>query len=148
MLPLDSQANAFDELWHITRSLALFLLHVFADKFISIMFSFVIQEYRDRVLSALSQYHGIPPGTERKPRRRPSDNSQSPRRSPAKKKVSEEIKPSKSDMKIKTPRPKRKRIAPLYKDPLASSKLEMIKNIRAQRATAETKKIEAIERAR
>lgn len=37
---------------------------------------------------------------------------------------------------------------PLYKDPSASSKLEMIKNIRAQRAAAESKKTEAIERAR
>ncbi|PON78271.1 Nuclease associated modular domain [Trema orientale] len=104
--------------------------------------------YRDRVVSALAQYHGIPPGTERKPRRRPTDGSQSPRRSPAKKKVSEENNPSYSKVKTQTPRPKRKRGAPLYKDPLASSKLEMIKNIRAQRATAETKKIEAIERAR
>lgn len=102
-----------------------------------IAFSFVIQEYRERVVSALAEYHGIPPGTERKPRR-----------SPAKKKVSEENKHPISKMNIQTPRPKRKRNAPLYKDPLASSKLEMIKNIRAQRATAETKKNEAIERAR
>lgn len=36
----------------------------------------------------------------------------------------------------------------MYKDPLANSKLEMIKNIRAQRVAAETKKTEAIERAR
>lgn len=37
---------------------------------------------------------------------------------------------------------------PLYKDPLASSKLEMLKNIRAQRAAAENKKIEAVARAK
>ncbi|XP_028078201.1 uncharacterized protein LOC114280066 [Camellia sinensis] len=37
---------------------------------------------------------------------------------------------------------------PLFKDPLASSKLEMIKNIRAERAAAENKKTEAIERAK
>ncbi|KAL6576914.1 hypothetical protein OROMI_011190 [Orobanche minor] len=36
----------------------------------------------------------------------------------------------------------------MYKDPLASSKMEMIKNIRAQRAATETKKTEAIARAR
>lgn len=37
---------------------------------------------------------------------------------------------------------------PLFKDPLASSKLEMIKNIRAKRATTQTNRAEAIERAR
>ncbi|KAF4399404.1 hypothetical protein G4B88_022487 [Cannabis sativa] len=105
--------------------------------------------YRDRVVSALAQYHGIEPGTERKPRRKPSDGSQSPRRSPAKKRAFEENQPFRGEMKIQSPRPKsRKRNAPLYKDPLASSKLKMIKNIRAQRATAGTKKTEAIERAR
>ncbi|KAF9615708.1 hypothetical protein IFM89_026123 [Coptis chinensis] len=38
-----------------------------------------------------------------------------------------------------------KRNAPSYKDPLADSKLEMIKNIKAQRMETETKKIEAME---
>lgn len=38
--------------------------------------------------------------------------------------------------------------SPLYKDPLASSKLEMLKNIRTQRAAAENKKIEAVARAK
>ncbi|XP_062087971.1 uncharacterized protein LOC133794643 isoform X2 [Humulus lupulus] len=105
--------------------------------------------YRDRVVSALAQYHGIAPGTERKPRRKPSDGSQTRRRSPMKNRAFEENKSSWSEMKIQSPRPKsRKRNAPLYKDPLASSKLKMIKNIRAQRATAGTKKTEAIERAR
>lgn len=37
---------------------------------------------------------------------------------------------------------------PLYKDSSAGSKLEMIKNIRAQRSATESKKTEAIERAR
>lgn len=37
---------------------------------------------------------------------------------------------------------------PLFKDPLASSKLEMIKNIRAKRAAVETNETEAVERAR
>ncbi|EXB64651.1 hypothetical protein L484_017984 [Morus notabilis] len=105
--------------------------------------------YRERVVSALARYHGIEPGTERKPRRKPSDSSQSPTRSPAKKDLNDANKSSKSEMKIQTPRPKvGRRKALLYKDPLVSSKLEMIKNIRAQRAAAETKKIEAIERAR
>lgn len=42
----------------------------------------------------------------------------------------------------------RRRNKPLYKDPMASSKLEMLKNIRAQRAAEELKKTEAVERAR
>lgn len=37
---------------------------------------------------------------------------------------------------------------PLYKDPLASFKLEMIENTRTQRAAAENKKTEAIARAK
>lgn len=37
---------------------------------------------------------------------------------------------------------------PKYEDPLASSKLEMIKNIRARRAAAENEKNEAITRAK
>ncbi|KAK9290181.1 hypothetical protein L1049_008347 [Liquidambar formosana] len=52
-----------------------------------------------------------------------------------------------SETKSQTPQLNRSK-EPLYKDPLASSKLEMIKNIRAQRAAAETKKTEAIERAK
>lgn len=116
---------------------------------LQIAFPFVNQGYRERVVSALARYHGIEPGTERKPRRKPSDSLQSPTRSPAKKDLNDANKSSKSEMKIQTPRPKvGRRKALLYKDPLVSSKLEMIKNIRAQRAAAETKKIEAIERAR
>ncbi|XP_015901395.2 uncharacterized protein LOC107434437 isoform X1 [Ziziphus jujuba] len=106
-------------------------------------------EYRERVCSALAKYHGTPAGTERKPRRRPTSEAQSTRRSPAKKKVVAEYSSPKTETKIQNQREKlRKRNAPLYKDPLASSKLEMIKNIRAQRAAVETKKSETIERAR
>ncbi|KAK8551349.1 hypothetical protein V6N12_039994 [Hibiscus sabdariffa] len=42
----------------------------------------------------------------------------------------------------------RRKNKPLYKDPMSSSKLKMLKNIRAQRATEEMKKTEAVERAR
>ena len=112
-------------------------------------FSSIDQAYRDRVVSALAKYHGIEPGAERKPRRRPRDSSESPRRSPVKKAVSNETGSSTSELKFQALKTKsRRRKAPSYKDPLASSKLEMLKNIRAQRATAETRKIEAIERAR
>ncbi|KAL6285280.1 hypothetical protein ACE6H2_009670 [Prunus campanulata] len=101
-------------------------------------------DYRDRVCSALAKYYDSSYGAERKPRKKASSTTESTRRSPAKKKVSEE-----GDIKIQNQRLRLRRSkAPMYKDPLTSSKMEMIKNIRAQRAAAETKKTEAIERAR
>ncbi|CAB4302667.1 unnamed protein product [Prunus armeniaca] len=101
-------------------------------------------DYRDRVCSALAKYYDSSYGAERKPRKKPSSTTESTRRSPAKKKVSEE-----GDIKIQNQRLRLRRSkAPMFKDPLTSSKMEMIKNIRAQRAAAENKKTEAIERAR
>lgn len=106
-------------------------------------------EYRDRVCSGLAKYHGIKPGTERKPRRRPSDGEQTSRRRPIIKKRTSYNNYATAESKIKTQRLRlRRNSAPQYKDPLASSKLEMIKDIRAKRAVADTKKTEAIERAR
>ncbi|XP_050380824.1 uncharacterized protein LOC126798045 [Argentina anserina] len=106
-------------------------------------------EYRDRVCSALSKYYDASYGAERKPRKRSPSNTESPRRSPTKKKekVSEEKKVSRNEIKQQKLKSRRSK-GPMYKDPLASSKMEMIKNIRAQRAATETKKTEAIERAR
>jgi hypothetical protein len=107
------------------------------------------QEYRDRVCSGLAKYHGIDPGTERKPRRRPSGGAQTSRRRPIIKKRASDNNYAKAESKIKTQRLRlRRNSAPQYIDPLASSKLEMIKDIRAKRAVADTKKTEAIERAR
>lgn len=99
-------------------------------------------DYRDRVCSALAKYHGLPVGAERKPRRKPRGDAQTTR-NPAKKKSSVMYSASGSESRSKSKRSNE----PRYKDPLASSKLEMIKNIRAQRAAAETEKTEAIERA-
>ncbi|KAJ9190479.1 hypothetical protein P3X46_001677 [Hevea brasiliensis] len=103
--------------------------------------------YRERVCSAIAKYHGIPAGAERKPRRRPS--TQSKKQDPTKKKTRDTNNLSGSDTTspIQQLRSQRSK-TPLYNDPLAGSKLEMIKNIRAQRAATETKKTEAIERAR
>ncbi|KAL6140586.1 hypothetical protein ACLB2K_058885 [Fragaria x ananassa] len=106
-------------------------------------------EYRDRVCSALSKYYDASYGAERKPRKRSPSNTDSPRRSPTKKKekVSAEKGISRNEIKPQKLKSRRSK-GPMYKDPLASSKMEMIKNIRAQRAATETKKTEAIERAR
>ncbi|KAH9626217.1 hypothetical protein KSS87_000096 [Heliosperma pusillum] len=43
---------------------------------------------------------------------------------------------------------RKKRNVPKFKDPLSTSKLEMLKSIRAQRGASETTKIEALERAK
>lgn len=106
-------------------------------------------EYRERVCAGLSKFHGVPVGVERKPKRKPRAITQSSKQTPKRKKetdtdCSPRNEPNKQIEKFKLQRSNR----PLYKDPSASSKLEMIKNIRAQRAAAESKKTEAIERAR
>ncbi|KAL3825049.1 hypothetical protein ACJIZ3_021078 [Penstemon smallii] len=103
-------------------------------------------EYRGRVCSALAKFHGIPESIERKPRRKPSVDGET-RKSPKKKNEADIIAKHEYKDQIQQIRLK-KRKTPLYKDPLASSKLEMIKNIRAQRATPTNKKTEAITRAR
>ncbi|PKI44399.1 hypothetical protein CRG98_035202 [Punica granatum] len=105
--------------------------------------------YRERVCSGLSKYHGVPVGTERKPRRKPSGSTDSTRRIPSKRKAADEIHAKRCDPQSQIQRMKLKRSkTPVYKDPLASSKLEMIKNIRAKRTAADTNRTEAIERAR
>ncbi|KAK8524720.1 hypothetical protein V6N13_015732 [Hibiscus sabdariffa] len=105
-------------------------------------------EYRERVCSGLAKYHGIPSGAERKPKRKPTAGTQS-KQSPSKRKASDTDYSSASETISPIERILiRRRNIPLYKDPMASSKLEMLKNIRAQRAAEESKKTEAVERAR
>ncbi|KAJ6942752.1 hypothetical protein NC652_008527 [Populus alba x Populus x berolinensis] len=102
-------------------------------------------EYRERVYSGLSKYHGTLAGAARKPRRMPSGSSQSARRASSKRRTSDT---EKGYTRSPIQQLRRRSRTPSYKDPLASSKLEMIKNIRAQRIATETKTNEAIERAR
>lgn len=107
-----------------------------------------MQNYRDRVCSALSKYHGSPIGVNRRPRRKRSESTESPR-STQKKEKSDVNYSFAGGSRIESQRVRlRKSKTPRFKDPLASSKLEMIKSIRAQRAMEETQKTEAIERAR
>ncbi|CAM8940761.1 unnamed protein product [Rhodiola kirilowii] len=106
-------------------------------------------DYRNRVCSALAKFHGTPEGIRRKPSRITRDATQIRSRTAAKKTSKDARSLSDSELKILSARAKLKKSnAPKYKDPLASSKLEMIKNIRAQRAAADTKKTAAIDRAR
>ncbi|MCD7450963.1 hypothetical protein HAX54_009111 [Datura stramonium] len=106
-------------------------------------------DYRTRVRSALARYHGIPDGVERRPRKKPASDGQTRKRSPPKNKANEmddlvKLKPKSQVQRVRL----RRKNTPVYKDPLASSKLEMLKNIRAQRAGIDQKKIEAVTRAK
>uniref|UniRef100_A0A1D1YID1 Nudix hydrolase 13, mitochondrial n=1 Tax=Anthurium amnicola TaxID=1678845 RepID=A0A1D1YID1_9ARAE len=105
--------------------------------------------YRDRVCSSLAKYYGIPVGVERKRRRKPVDESQSAEWKAVKKKPAEP-KHTENEKKLieKVIQRKRKTATPSYKDPMASSKLEMIKKIRERRATVEARKRVATERAK
>nr|KJB70032.1 hypothetical protein B456_011G054500 [Gossypium raimondii] len=83
-----------------------------------------------------------------KPKRKPAAGTQS-KQSPPKRKASDTNYSSGSETISPIERLRiRRRNKPLYKDPMASSKLEMLKNLRAQRAAEELKKTEAVERAR
>ncbi|KAK4427456.1 hypothetical protein Salat_1514500 [Sesamum alatum] len=104
-------------------------------------------EYRNRVCSALAKFHGIVEGPERKPRRRPSADGQTQKRSPRKKYENNDPAKHETKTQVQRIRSKRRR-TPSYKDPLASTKLEMLRNIRAQRTAAMNKKSEAITRAK
>ncbi|XP_060206044.1 uncharacterized protein LOC132633562 isoform X1 [Lycium barbarum] len=106
-------------------------------------------DYRTRVRTALNKYHGIPEGVERRPRKKPVSDGQTRKRSPPKKKANEMDNLVKSEPKSQVQRVRlRRKNTPVYKDPLASSKLEMLKNIRAQRVGIDQKKIEAVTRAK
>lgn len=104
-------------------------------------------EYRSRVCTGLAKYHGTPEGAERKARRKPSGEARSTRTT--KKKGSEARTSAAGEIKVRPQQPKlKRRNAPKYKDPLANHKLQMLKSIRAQRVTSETKKNEALQRAK
>ncbi|KAK1288383.1 hypothetical protein QJS10_CPB19g01996 [Acorus calamus] len=107
-------------------------------------------DYRGRVCSALSKYHGTPVGVERKQRRKPAGETPSVKKNPVKKNdtVPNKIIRTETKNARKGNSKRKKNSAPTYKDPLADSKLEMIKNMRAQRAAMETKKRTATERAK
>ncbi|KAJ6839601.1 uncharacterized protein M6B38_314370 [Iris pallida] len=106
-------------------------------------------EYRGRVCSALSKYHGVPVGGEKRPRRKRPSETSSVKRGSVKKKPTQPKGVNEETKSIKKVVSRRRRNSnPSYKDPMASSKLEMIKKIRADRAAMETRKREATERAK
>ncbi|KAL8055989.1 hypothetical protein ABFX02_04G090700 [Erythranthe guttata] len=104
-------------------------------------------DYRNRVCSGLAKFYGISERVERKPRivkQSGSSDGQPQKRRPTSK--DENFHLGKRDTKGQVRSKRRK--PPLYKDPFASSKLEMLKNIRAQRASSVSKKSEAISMAK
>ncbi|CAM8906809.1 unnamed protein product [Rhodiola kirilowii] len=106
-------------------------------------------DYRNRVCSAQAKFYGKS-GVEKKSSRLIRDPTQIRSRSVAEK-TSKDVQSLSSEgvFKIVSAQAKLKRSnAPKYKDPMASSNLEIIKNIKAQRSASDTKKTEAIARAR
>ncbi|XP_074289701.1 uncharacterized protein LOC141614951 [Silene latifolia] len=81
-------------------------------------------EYRTRVCTGLAKYHGILEGAERKVRKKQSgeDSTNTSR------KKSEKEKSTANNGSTQLPK-LRKRNVPKYKDPLSTSKLEMLKSI-------------------
>ena len=110
-------------------------------------FSSLSKEYRARVHSGLAKHHGTPEGGERRVKRKPSGGWPSKRTSQIKfgdveGSVVHELKARSRQAKLKCGH------VPKYKDPLAGSKLKMLKNIRAQRVASQTKANETLERAK
>ncbi|KAF8393707.1 hypothetical protein HHK36_021954 [Tetracentron sinense] len=98
--------------------------------------------YRERVCSAMTKYHGLPIVAERKRMKRPS-GTQSIRRSLAENNPSETSNFSGSETKSQGWSGLKRSSAPSYRDPLANSKLKMIKKIRMKRPTGETQYIKS-----
>ncbi|CAA0829501.1 Unknown protein [Striga hermonthica] len=96
--------------------------------------------------SSRAKYYGTLEGIERRPRIKSSADGLPRKRSPKKDGISV-LKKHETKSPAEQKRSKRSK-APLYKDPFASSKLEMLKNIRAQRAASVDKQSVAITRAR
>ncbi|CAJ2631227.1 unnamed protein product [Trifolium pratense] len=103
-------------------------------------------DYREKVCSGLAKYHH---STEKKPRTRPSYGARpTKKKKPLTKRDSDTSILVKGASKILKPILLRQRKSPAYKDPLVNSKLEMIKNIRALRASMDTRQTQAIQQAR
>ena len=105
------------------------------------------KEYRERVFSGLAKYHGTPEGVERRAKRKPSGGGLS-KRTP-KIKVGDAEGSAVNELKATSQQAKlKKEYVPKYKDPLASSKVEMLSSIRVQRVASQTKTNETFERAK
>lgn len=104
--------------------------------------------YRERVCTALAKFHGACTGVESKPRRKPVCEA-SVRREPRKKKATQhEGINIKANVIRKAASRKTRYATSSYKDPMARSKLEVIKKTREQREAMEARKREATDRAK
>ncbi|KAJ3703450.1 hypothetical protein LUZ61_007155 [Rhynchospora tenuis] len=99
-------------------------------------------EYRQRVHTGIIRHHGSASDSEKKQKRKPARTSSSNREKSAQPKIVE------SEIESVTVHEQTTKNAPSYKDPMVSTKLEMIKKIRGQRLAKDRKKREAVERAK
>lgn len=95
-------------------------------------------EYRSKVRSGMAKYYGTPEGAERRAQKKPSREGQTA--NTPKKKANKPERSAINEFKTRAQEPKlKKRTTIKFKDPLACTKLEMLKSIRAQRAASESK---------
>ncbi|XP_010934954.1 uncharacterized protein [Elaeis guineensis] len=104
--------------------------------------------YRERVCTALAKYHDTRIGVESKPRRKPICEVPVRRESMKKRATQPEGINSKANVIRKATSRKPRNATPSYKDPMARSKLGVIKKIREQREAMEARKREATDRAK
>ncbi|KAF3331015.1 Origin recognition complex subunit 2 [Carex littledalei] len=99
-------------------------------------------EYRDRVQVGMVRHHGLPSDREKRQNKNAAKTSTSNRKIAAKPNI------VKSEMKGVTVHKETKKNEVTYKDPMVSTKLEMIKKLKDQRLAREMKIREAVERAK
>jgi hypothetical protein len=88
------------------------------------------------------KYHGLRSDSEKKQKKRPAKTSSSNRKTYTQSIIDE------SEIKSVVVRKIKKKDAPTYKDPMVSTKLEMIKKMKDERLAREREKKAAVERAK
>lgn len=101
-----------------------------------------MQDYRQRVRTGMIKHYGLTFDSEKKQKKKPARTSSSNR------KISTQPIIDKSETKSVIVHKVKKKDAPTYKDPMVSTKLEIIKKMKDQRLARERKKREAAERAK
>lgn len=104
--------------------------------------STIVQDYRQRVRTGMIKHYGLTFDSEKKQKKKPARTSSSNR------KISTQPIIDKSETKSVIVHKVKKKDAPTYKDPMVSTKLEIIKKMKDQRLARERKKREAAERAK
>jgi hypothetical protein len=101
-----------------------------------------MQDYREHVRTGMIRHHGLTSDSEKKQKKIPVRTSSSNRKTHTQSIIDE------SEIKSIAVHKVKKKDVPTYKDPMVSTKLEMIKKMKDQRLGTERKKKEAAERAK